>query len=144
MCMVSDLQGLLERDVHTVGGQVKSHTAGLRMQLDYDALLILKIGDRAALNDRHAGSYSRKVAIEIGRTGQIVDFTLGIQPRSADVHDRYARKLELVLFLVLAEVKSAVSPGISDSNGHRTTAEPNVARRYRSVRNRVGRRRGVA
>ena len=32
------------------------------MQLDYDALLVLEIGDGAALNDRHAGDYSAVTA----------------------------------------------------------------------------------
>jgi hypothetical protein len=78
------------------------------MQLDYDALLVPQPSDRAALNDREASGYSRKVATEIGRTGQIIDFTLGIKPSGADVHDRYPRDLELVLLLVFAVVKSAV------------------------------------
>ena len=46
---------LLERNAHTVGGQIEPQAAGLRMQLDDDAILIvLEIGDRAALNDSHA------------------------------------------------------------------------------------------
>src|ERR1700730_18910651 len=42
---------LVERNVHTVGGQVESQATGLLMQLDYDALFVLEIGDGAALND---------------------------------------------------------------------------------------------
>jgi len=50
------------------------------MQLDYHALLVLEIGDGAALDDRHAGGDRRIVAGEIGRTGQIIDFTLALIP----------------------------------------------------------------
>jgi hypothetical protein len=45
----------LERDVHTVGGQVESQPAGLGVQLDDDAIVVLEIGDRAALYNRRAG-----------------------------------------------------------------------------------------
>src|ERR1700738_150617 len=110
------------------------------MQLDYDALLVLEIGDGAALNDRHAGGDRRIVAGEIGRTGEIIDFTLGVDSGSASVRDRYARQFERVLLLVLAVVKSAVSPGVSYAHGDRAAAIPHVARGYRSGCNR---RRGV-
>src|SRR6267143_567992 len=102
------------------------------MQLDYDALLVLEISDGAALNDRQAGGDRRIVAGEIRRTGQIIDFTLGVDSSSADVRDRYARQLERVLLLVFAVVKSAVSPGVSYAHGDRTAAIPHVARGYRS------------
>jgi hypothetical protein len=36
--------------VHTVGRQVESQPTGLRMQLDDDALVVLEIGDRTALD----------------------------------------------------------------------------------------------
>src|SRR6202051_1786780 len=110
------------------------------MQLDDDALLVLEIGDGAALNDRHAGSDRRIVAGEISRTGEIIDFTLGVNSSSTNIRDRYARQLERVLLLVLAVVKSAVSPGVSYSHGDRASAIPHVARGYRSGCNR---RRGV-
>src|SRR6202166_3981559 len=110
------------------------------MQLDYDALLVLEIGDGAALDDRHAGGDRRIVAGEIRRTGQIIDFPLGVDSSRANVRDRYARQLERVLLLVFAVVKSAVSPGVSYAHGDRAAAIPNVARGYRSGRNR---RRGV-
>src|SRR5882672_11617881 len=106
------------------------------MQLDYDALLVLEIGDGAALNDRHAGGDRRIVAGEIRRTGQIVDFTLGIDSSSANVRNRYSRQFERVLLLVFAVVKSAVSPCISYAHGDRAAAIPNVARGYRSGCNR--------
>src|SRR6202049_2337271 len=110
------------------------------MQLDYDALLVLEIGDGAALNDRHTGGDRRIVAGEIRRTGQIIDFTLGIDSSCANVRDRYARQLERVLLLVFAVVKSAVPPGVSYAHGARATAIPHVARGYRSACNR---RRGI-
>src|SRR5712672_708286 len=111
------------------------------MQLDYDALLVLEIGDGAALNDRDAGGDRRIVAGEIRRTGQIIDFTLGVDSSCANVRDRYARQLERVLLLVFAVVKSAVSPGVSYAHGDRAAAIPHVARGYRSGCNR--RRGGV-
>src|SRR5580704_15853679 len=110
------------------------------MQLDYDALLVLEIGDGAALNDRHAGGDRRIVPGEIRRSGQIIDFTLGVDSSCANVRDRYARQLERVLLLVFAVVKSAVSPGVSYAHGDRAAAIPHVARGYRSGCNR---RRGV-
>src|SRR5258707_6230897 len=101
------------------------------MQLDYDALLVLEIGDGAALNDRHAGGDRRIAAGEIRRTGQIIDFTLGVDSSCANVHDRYARQLERVLLLVFAVVKSAVPPSISYAHRDRAAAIPHVARRDR-------------
>src|ERR1700730_15044034 len=94
------------------------------MQLDYDALLVLKIGDGAALNDRHAGGDRRIVAGEIRRTGQVIDFTLGVDSSCANVRDRYARQFERVLLLVFAVVKSAVSPGVSYAHGDRAPRYP--------------------
>src|SRR3984893_493925 len=110
------------------------------MQLDYDALLVLEIGDGAALNDRYAGGDRRIVAGEIRGTSEIIDFTLGVDSSCANVRDRYARQLERVLLLVLAVVKSAVPPGVSNAHGDRASAIPHVARGYRSGCNR---RRGV-
>src|ERR1700688_2632759 len=110
------------------------------MQFDYDALLVPEIGDGAALNDRHAGGDRRIVAGEIRRTGQVIDFTLGVDSGCTNVRDRYARQLERVLLLVFAVVKSAVSPRVSYAHGDRAAAIPHVARGYRSGRNR---RRGV-
>src|SRR5260221_12526392 len=110
------------------------------MQLDYDALLVLEVGEGAALNDRQAGGDRRIVAGEIRRTGQIIDFTLGVDSSCANVRDRYARQLERVLLLVFAVVKSAVSPAVSYTHGDRAAAIPHVARGYRSGWNR---RRGV-
>jgi hypothetical protein len=115
---------LLEREAHTVGGEVESQPTCLGVQLDYDAFLVLEIGDRAALNNRHAGCYRRIVATQIRRRGQIVDLTLRSNAGSAHISDRDAREFELVLFLVLAVVKGAVAPGVSDADGDRTTAEP--------------------
>src|ERR1700730_5057641 len=75
---------LLERDVHTVGGQVKSQPAGLGVQIDDHAIfVVLELGEGAALNDRHAGCERRIVATEIRRTGQIVDLTLCIKSGGA-------------------------------------------------------------
>src|ERR1700681_207219 len=111
------------------------------MQLDYDALLVLQIGDGAALNDRHAGAYRRIVAGEIRRTGQIIDFALGVDSSCTNVRDRYARQLERVLLVVFAVVKSTVSPSVSYAHGDRAAAIPHVARGYRSGCNR---RRGIA
>src|ERR1700691_4964051 len=102
------------------------------MQLDYDALFVLEIGDGAALNDRYAGGDRRIVARETLRSGQIIDFTLGVDSSSPNVRDRYARQLERVLLLVFAVVKSAVSPGISYANGDRAPAIAHVARGSRS------------
>src|ERR1700681_675271 len=110
------------------------------MQLDYDALLVLEVSDGAALNDRYAGGDRRIIAGEIRRTGQIIDFTLGIDSSCANVRDRYARQLERVLLLVFGVVKSAVSPSVSNAHGYRAAAIPHVARGYRSGCNR---RRGV-
>src|SRR6202035_756401 len=110
------------------------------MQLDYDALLVLEIGDGATLNNRHAGGDRRIVAGEISRTGQIVDFTLSVDSSCTNVRYRYARQLERVLLLVFAVVKGAVSPGVSYAHGDRAAAIPHVARGYRSGCNR---RRGV-
>src|ERR1700722_3595374 len=106
------------------------------MQLDYDALLVLEIGDGAALNDRYAGGDRRIVAGEIRRSGQIIDLALGVDSSSTNVRDRYARQLERVLLLVSAVVKSAVPPGVSNADGDRAAAIPNVARGYRSGCNR--------
>src|SRR5580692_8874180 len=108
------------------------------MQLDDDALLVLEIGDGAALNDRNTGGDRRIAAGKIRRIGQIIDFTLGVDSSCANVRDRYARQLEWVLLLVLAVVKSAVSPGVSYAHGDRAAAIPNVARGYRSGCNRRG------
>src|SRR5258708_23420196 len=102
------------------------------MQLDYDALFVLEMGDGAALKDGYAGGDRRIVAGEIRRTGQIIDFTLGVDSSSTNVRDRYARQLERVLLLVFAVVKSAVSPGISNADGDRAAAIPHVARGNRS------------
>src|SRR5260370_13011660 len=102
------------------------------MQLDYDALLVLEIGDGAALNDRHAGGDRRIVAGEIRPTGQIIDFTLGVDSSCANVRDRYARQLERGLLLVFAVVKRAVSPGVSYAQSDLAAAIPPVARVYRS------------
>jgi len=55
------------------------------VQLDYDALLVLQIGDRAAGNDRRAGRDCRIVATEICGTGEIVDLTLGVDAGGAYV-----------------------------------------------------------
>src|SRR6267154_5377848 len=110
------------------------------MQLDYDALLVLEIGDGAALDDRHAGGDRRIVAGEISRTGEIIDFALGVDSSSTNVRDRYARQFERVLLLVFAVVKSAVSPAVSYAHGDRPAAIPHVARGYRSGCNR---RRGI-
>src|ERR1700685_1029899 len=106
------------------------------MQLDYDALLVLEIGDGTALDDRHAGGDRPIVAGEISRTGEIIDFTLGVDSSCPNVRDRYAGQLERVLLLVFAVVKSAVSPGVSYANGDRAPAIPHVARGYRSGCNR--------
>src|ERR1700676_4296118 len=111
------------------------------MQLDYDALLVFEVGDGAPLNDRHAGGDCRIVAGESRRTGQIIDFTLGVDSSCANVRDRYARQLERVLLLVFAVVKSAVSPSVSYAHGDRAAAIPHVTGGYRSGCNR---RRGVA
>src|SRR5882757_8975582 len=110
------------------------------MQLDDHAFLILEIGDGAALDDRHAGGDRRIVAGEISRTGEVIDFTLGVDSSATNVRDRYAREFERVLLLVFAVVKSAVSPGVSYAHGDRAAAIPHVARGYRSGCNR---RRGV-
>src|SRR5882757_7369507 len=110
------------------------------MQLDYHALLVLEIGDGAALDDRHAGGDRRIVAGEIRRTGEIIDFTLGVDSSATNVRDRYARQFERVLLLIFAVVKSAMSPGVSNAHGDRAAAIPYVARGYRSGCNR---RRGV-
>src|SRR5580692_7579050 len=109
------------------------------MQLDDDALIVLEIGDRAALNDRHAGGDCRIVAAEICRTGEIVDLTLSVNAGGAYVSDRNARDFELVLFLVFAVVERPVTPGVPDADGDRAAAEPDVGRWYSSLRNRRGR-----
>src|SRR5260370_42343037 len=109
------------------------------MQLDYDALLVLEIGDGAALNDRHAGGDRRIAAGEIRRTAQIIDFTLGADSRCANVRNRYARQLERVLLLVFAVAKRAVSPGASYAHRERPAPIPHVARGYRSGRTRPSR-----
>src|SRR5258706_13227499 len=106
------------------------------MQLDYDALLVLEIGDGAALNDRDAGGDRRIVAGEIRRTGGIIDFTLGVDSSATNVRDRYARQFERGLLLVFAVVKRAVSPGVSNAHGDRAAAVPHGARGYRPGRNR--------
>src|ERR1700733_2312605 len=108
---------LLQSEVHTVGRQVESQPAGLGMQLDDDAFLVLKIGDRTSLDDRHTGGYRRIVAREISRRGQIVDLALRVDAGSAYISDRDAREFELVLLLVFAVVKRAVTPGVSDTDG---------------------------
>lgn len=79
------------------------------MQLDDDALVILEVGDRAAFNNRHARGDCRIVAAKIRRRGQIVDLALGGNTGAAHISDRDAREFELVLFLVLAVVKRAVT-----------------------------------
>src|SRR5271156_5213641 len=96
------------------------------MQLDYDALLVLEISDGATLNDRHAGGDGRIVAGEIRRTRQIIDFPLGVDSSCANIRDRYAGQLERILLLILAVVKSAVSPGVSNAYGDRAAAVPHV------------------
>src|SRR5882762_6978871 len=98
------------------------------MQLDYDALLVLEIGDGAAFNDRHAGGDRRIVAGEIRRTRPLIDFALGVDSGCTNVRDRYAQQLERVLLLVFAVVKSAVPPGVSYAHGDRAAAIPHVAR----------------
>jgi len=102
------------------------------MQLDYDALLVLEIGDGAALDDRHAGGDRRIVAGEIRRTGEIIDFTLGVDSSSNNVRDRYARRLKGYCFWSLLLYKSAVSPGYPMPTADRAAAIPHVARGYRS------------
>jgi hypothetical protein len=74
--------------MHTVGRQVESHPTGLRMQLDDDALVVLEIGDRTALDDRDAGCDCRIVAAEVRRAGQIVDLTLSVNTGATGVSDR--------------------------------------------------------
>jgi hypothetical protein len=96
--------------VHTAGRQVESHSTGLRMQLDDDALVVLEIGDRTAFDDRHAGCDCRILAAEVRRAGQIVDLTLGGNAGATDVSDRNTRDFELVLFLVLAVIKGSRDP----------------------------------
>jgi hypothetical protein len=119
---------LLERDVHTVGGQVESEAPGLRVQLDDDAIfIVLEVGEGAALNDRHAGCERCIVAGEIRGTGQIVDLTLCIKSGGAYVSDRDPGDFELVLFLVFAVVKCPVTPGVSDAGGDGSAAEPHIA-----------------
>ena len=51
--------------MYAVGRQVESQPLGLRVQLDYDALIVLEICDRAAGNDRRAGGDRRIVAAQI-------------------------------------------------------------------------------
>src|ERR1700679_825159 len=88
------------------------------------------------LNDRHAGCDCRKVATQIRRRGQIVDLALRGNTGSAHISDRDAREFELVLFLVFAVVKGTVTPGVSDADSDRTSAEPHVGGRYGSLRDR--------
>jgi len=127
----------LERNAHTVGGQIESQAPGLGVQLDDGAILIvLEIGDRATLNDRHTSRDRRIVAAEICRTGQIVDLTLGGNAGGTYVSDRNTRDFELVLFLVFAVVKGPVTPAVSDPDGDRAAAEPQVGRRYSPFGNR--------
>src|ERR1700690_448814 len=136
---------LLERDAHTVSRQVESQPAGLRVQLDYDPLVVLEVGDRAALDDRHTSGYRRIVPAQVRGTGQIVDLALGGNAGAAYVSDRNAREFELVLLLIFTVIKRAVTPGESDANGDRAAAEPHVGRRNGSLRDRgrrVGPRRG--
>ena len=106
--------------MHSLGGQVESQPPGLGMQLDDDTFLVLQIGDRAAGTDRKASCECRKIATEIRRTGQVVDLALSGNARAPDVSDRNARELELVLFLIFAVVKRAVTPAIADAEGKRT------------------------
>jgi hypothetical protein len=113
--------------VHTAGRQVESHPTGLRMQLDDNAFVVLEIGDRTALDDRHASCDCRIVAAEIRRAGQIIDLTLGGNTGAADVSDRNARDFELVLFLVPAVVKRSVTPAIADTDRDHAAAQPHVA-----------------
>src|ERR1700723_313802 len=119
-----------QRDLHTTGRQVESEPSRLGVQRDHDAVLILEIGDRAALADRDTGGICRIVAAQIRRIGQIVDLALGANAGAAYVGDRDSRELELVLLLVFAVVKRAVTPGVSDPEGDRTAAEPPITRRY--------------
>jgi len=99
---------LLERNAHTVGGQIESQAPGLRVQLDDDAILIvLEIGERAALNDRHAGRDRRIVAAEIRRTGQIVDLTLGGNAGGTYISDRNLRKCYLHTITALSALVSS-------------------------------------
>ncbi len=58
--------------MHAVGRQVESQPTGLRMQLDDDALVVLEIRDRTALDDRHAGCNRRIVAAEVLRSAGLV------------------------------------------------------------------------
>src|SRR5271163_3477618 len=114
------------------------------MQLDDDAFLVLQIGDRAAGTDRKASCDCRKIATEIRRTGQVVDLALSGNTGTAHVSDRNARELELVLFLVFAVVKRAVSPGVTNANADRAAAKPHVGRWYRLLGNRGRCGRGVS
>jgi hypothetical protein len=50
--------------MHSVGRQVESQPTSLRVQLNYDALIVLEVCDRAALNDRQAGDDCRIIAPE--------------------------------------------------------------------------------
>ena len=135
---------LLERDVHTVDRRVESQPSSLRMQLDNDAIiLVLEIGDRTTLNDRQAGGDRRITAVEIRRTCQIIDLTLGGNAGAPYVNDRNAREFELVFFLVFALVKRAVTPGVADADGDRAAAEPHIGGWYSCLRNRGRRGRGA-
>src|SRR5271167_676043 len=87
-----------------------------------------------------SGCYRRIVATQVRRARQIVDLTLGGNAGAAYVSDRNAREFKLVLFLVFAVIKRAVTPGVSNADGDRAAAEPHVGRRNRSryVRGRRG------
>src|SRR5271156_1913299 len=109
--------------MHAVGRQVKSQPLGLRVQLDYDAVVVLEIRDRAAGNDRRTGGDCRIVASQIRRLGQIIDLALCGNAGAAYVDDRNAREFEFVLFLILAVIKGTVTPGVSDADRDRAAAE---------------------
>src|ERR1700722_6338977 len=113
------------------------------MQLDDDALVVLQIRDGPALDDRHAGCDRRIVAAEVRRAVQIVDLPLGGNTGATDVSDRNARDFELVLLLVLAVVKRPVTPAVADTDGDHAAAQPHVAGRYGSLRDRGPCRRGA-
>src|SRR5579864_9337193 len=94
----------LECDRYATGRQVESQSPRLGVQRDHDTLLVLEIGNRAALANSHAGCICRIVAAQIRRIGQIVDLALGVDAGAAYIGDRDSRELELVLLLVFAVV----------------------------------------
>src|SRR5580704_6543650 len=108
---------LLQRDVHTVSGEVESQPAGLGVQLDDDAMVVLEIGDRAALYNRDASRDCCIIAAEIRRTRQVVNLSLSGNAGAPYVSYGNARQFELVLLLVFAVVKRAVTPAIADTEG---------------------------